>query len=239
MENKKFSKIKINSIRTIKPQKFNEKIKFYSNKQDIGTNFKNKNPKNKFPFQISKNQFQNKTFFEPEKENIPKINFMMKTKKINIFQPKLRQVNSELFRKIKKRKSSSQENIKANLNHKTLQELFNIKLEKEIKKEEKRIINEEMETNGEDINIDEFMEKIKKEFNDIGKIIKIKFVVDNERQYEFEKNEFVILKIIENDLKLNQGLDIKEFSLNDQILNVYKSLKENKIENNSIIKVII
>ena len=96
-----------------------------------------------------------------------------------------------------------------------------------------------METNGEDINIDEFMEKIKKEFNDIGKIIKIKFVVDNERQYEFEKNEFVILKIIENDLKLNQGLDIKEFSLNDQILNVYKSLKENKIENNSIIKVII
>ena len=83
------------------------------------------------------------------------------------------------------------------------------------------------------------MEKIKKEFNDIGKIIKIKFVVDNERQYEFEKNEFVILKIIENDLKLNQGLDIKEFSLNDQILNVYKSLKENKIENNSIIKVII
>ena len=96
-------KEKINSIRTIKPQKFNEKIKFYSNKQDIGTNFKNKNPKNKFPFQISKNQFQNKTFFEPEKENIPKINFMMKTKKINIFQPKLRQVNSELFRKIKKR----------------------------------------------------------------------------------------------------------------------------------------
>ena len=96
-----------------------------------------------------------------------------------------------------------------------------------------------METNGEDINIDEFMEKIKKEFNDIGKIIKIKFVVDNERQYEFEKNEFVILKIIENDLKLNQGLDINEFSLNDQILNVYKSLKENKIENNSIIKVII
>ena len=96
-----------------------------------------------------------------------------------------------------------------------------------------------METNGEDINIDEFMEKIKKEFNDIGKLIKIKFVVDNERQYEFEKNEFVILKIIENDLKLNQGLDIKEFSLNDQILNVYKSLKENKIENNSIIKVII
>ena len=163
----------------------------------------------------------------------------MKTKKINIFQPKLRQVNSELFRKIKKRKSSSQENIKANLNHKTLQELFNIKLEKEIKKEEKRIINEEMETNGEDINIDEFMEKIKKEFNDIGKLIKIKFVVDNERQYEFEKNEFVILKIIENDLKLNQGLDIKEFSLNDQILNVYKSLKENKIENNSIIKVIL
>ena len=68
----------------------------------------------------------------------------MKTKKINIFQPKLRQVNSELFRKIKKRKSSSQENIKANLNHKTLQELFNIKLEKEIKKEEKRIINEEI-----------------------------------------------------------------------------------------------
>ena len=65
------------------------------------------------------------------------------------------------------------------------------------------------------------------------------FVVDEKRKFQYEKNEFVILKIIENDLKENLGIDIKEFVLNEQKLNIYKSLKENKIENNSVIKVIL
>ena len=89
------------------------------------------------------------------------------------------------------------------------------------------------------ININEFMEKIKKDYNDIGKLVKMYFIVDEERKNKYEKNEFVILKIIENDLKQNQGLNIKEFVLNEQKLNIYKSLKENKIENNSVIKVIL
>ena len=88
-------------------------------------------------------------------------------------------------------------------------------------------------------NLDEFMEKIKKDFSDIGKLIKMIFVVDEKRKFQYEKNEFVILKIIENDLKENLGIDIKEFVLNEQKLNIYKSLKENKIENNSVIKVIL
>ena len=57
--------------------------------------------------------------------------------------------------------------------------------------------------------------------------------------YEYEKNEFVILKIIENDLKQNCGLDVKEFVLDEQKLNMYKSLRDNKIKDNSVIKVIL
>ena len=90
-----------------------------------------------------------------------------------------------------------------------------------------------------EMNINDFIDKIKEKFNDIGKLIKINFVVDNDRIYEYEKNEHVILKIIENDLKENQGLEIKEFIFNDQKLNIYKSLKENNIINNSIIKIVI
>ena len=88
-------------------------------------------------------------------------------------------------------------------------------------------------------NLEEFMEKIKNDFSDIGNLVKMSFVVDDKRKFQYEKNEFVILKIIENDLKQNQGLNIKEFVLNEQKLNIYKSLKENKIENNSVIKVIL
>ena len=83
------------------------------------------------------------------------------------------------------------------------------------------------------------MQKINKEYSDMGKIIKIKFVLDKDRIYHYEKNEYVLLKIIENDLKENYDLDIKEFILNNQKLDIFKSLKENNIKNNSIISIII
>ena len=116
---------------------------------------------------------------------------------------------------------------------------MNNKLEKEMEKEEttndEKLEQEKMLN----FNLEEFMEKIKNDFSDIGNLVKMCFVVDDKRKFQYEKNEFVILKIIENDLKQNQGLNIKEFVLNEQKLNIYKSLKENKIENNSVIKVIL
>jgi hypothetical protein len=83
------------------------------------------------------------------------------------------------------------------------------------------------------------MDKVNKEYGDIGKIIKINLILDKDRKFEFEKNEHILLKIIENDLKENYGLDVKEFILNDKKLNVFRSLKENNIENNSVINIII
>ena len=88
-----------------------------------------------------------------------------------------------------------------------------------------------------DINI--FFDNINKEFADIGKIIKINFILDDKRKYEFNKNEFIILKIIENELKEKYGLKIKEFIYKNQKLKVFKSLKENKLEDNCNIKIII
>ena len=99
--------------------------------------------------------------------------------------------------------------------------------------------DEEDENEHDDCDINLFFEKINKEFDDIGKLIKILFFIDNKRKYEFIKNEFVILKIIENDLKQNCGLDVKEFILDEQKLNMYKSIRDNKIKDNSVIKVIL
>ena len=92
---------------------------------------------------------------------------------------------------------------------------------------------------GKDIDINLFFDKINKEFNDIGKMIKITFVVDENTKYDFIKNEFVLLKIIENDLKESYNLNIKEFIYKDQKLKVFKSLKENKLEDNCVIKVVL
>ena len=203
MENRNY-KLKMNAIRNTNPQKLNEKIKFYSNKNSLNTLFKNKNSKNKIPFKIKKNKFQNRTFFDPnEKESLPKIQ-PLNIKKENIFKPKIRHINSEHFNfnKIKKIRSSSQENNnQAILTQKKFRDLFNSRIEKEVIKAEqtnKENIDTETMIN---INIDEFMEKIKKDYSDIGKLVKMNFIVDEERKYEYEKNEFVILKIIENDLK--------------------------------------
>ena len=236
-------KINANVIRTLNPIDRKEKIKLFKGKNDLNTFIKNKNNKNKNLIVINKNKFQNRTFFEQnEKENLPKINQgnYKKNNIGNIGKPKLRHINSEHFTKIKAIRSSSQENKNDVFSaHKKVIELLNNKLEKEMEKEEttndEKLEQEKMLN----FNLEEFMEKIKNDFSDIGNLIKMCFVVDDKRKFQYEKNEFVILKIIENDLKQNQGLNIKEFVLNEQKLNIYKSLKENKIENNSVIKVIL
>lgn len=236
-------KINANVIRTLNPIDRKEKIKLFKGKNDLNTFIKNKNNKNKNLIVINKNKFQNRTFFEQnDKENLPKINQANYKKNNigNIGKPKLRHINSEHFTKIKAIRSSSQENKNDVFSaHKKVIELLNNKLEKEIEKEEttndEKLEQEKMLN----FNLEEFMEKIKNDFSDIGNLVKMCFVVDDKRKFQYEKNEFVILKIIENDLKQNQGLNIKEFVLNEQKLNIYKSLKENKIENNSVIKVIL
>ena len=99
--------------------------------------------------------------------------------------------------------------------------------------------DEEDENEHDDCDINLFFEKINKEFDDIGKLIRMEFIIDNKRKYEFIKNEFVILKIIENELRDNHGIKVKEFIYKDKKLNLYRSLKDNNLENNCIIKVII
>ena len=106
-------------------------------------------------------------------------------------------------------------------------------------------INAWMNNEGEDekykdnIDLNLFFDKINKEFNDMGKLIKINFVIDDKTTYNFIKNEYIILKIIENELKEKYGLKIKEFIYKNQTLNFYKSLKENNLKDNCFIKIII
>ena len=92
---------------------------------------------------------------------------------------------------------------------------------------------------GKDIDINLFFDKINKEFNDMGKMIKITFVVDENRKYDYIKNEYVLLKIIENDLKESYELNIKELIYKEQKLKVFKSLKDNKLEDNCVVKVVL
>jgi hypothetical protein len=99
--------------------------------------------------------------------------------------------------------------------------------------------DEEDESEHDDCDINLFFDKINKEFDDIGKLIKMVFVIDNKRKYEFIKNEFIILKIIENELRDHHGIKVKEFIYKDKKLNLFKSLKDNNLENNCIIKVVI
>ena len=99
--------------------------------------------------------------------------------------------------------------------------------------------DEEDESEHDNCDINLFFDKINKEFDDIGKLIKMVFVIDNKRKYEFVKNEFIILKIIENELRDHHGIKVKEFIYKDKKLNLYKSLKDNNLENNCIIKTVI
>ena len=107
----------------------------------------------------------------------------------------------------------------------------------EIYANKKQKLYEEKEE--EDVDVDAFFKKINNEFSDIGKLIELTFEVDEQNKYKFIKNEFVLLKIIENELKNNNGLNIKEFVFNNKKLNLFKSLKGNNLNNNSIIKIIL
>ena len=233
--------IKISPIRNIniKPPKLSDKIKFYTNKNYINNPaFKNKYSENNIPNKNKKIKMQNKTFLGIiDKQNLQKIKLPPFKKKISI-DAGMKHNKSDYFNRIKKIRCSSQDQIQKMYLKKNINELLNnnYKKEKEIIDESE---GEEENEKVENINISEFMERIKKEFSDIGKLIKISFILDNGKKYDFEKNEFILLKIIENDLKENQGLNIKEFVFNEKKLNKFKSLKDNNIVNNSIIKIIL
>ena len=218
-----------NKIKDHKP--FN--IRF-SNNNIITNNIKNNNNfYNKFYFKIKeeKNLFQNKTiintnkdFLKPDKNNFIKaINFNNNLKNSDNKENKITFNN---FNKIKKIRCCSQ----GQRNSKLLCD-----------SENKNILNEAYENEQlndiKDINL--FFDKINKEFGDIGKVIKLNFMLDDKIKFEFNKNEFVLLKIIENELKEKNGIIIKEFIYKNQKLNVYKSLKQNNLEDNCIIKIII
>ena len=164
-----------------------------------------------------------------EKAKFPSLKIMNFKKKASI-ELKIRNIDNIKFNTLKKMRRFSQDHIKSGILTKNYEFKNNILIKKEEKDEEEGIC---------DINIEELMQKINKEYSDMGKIIKIKFVLDKDRIYHYEKNEYILLKIIENDLKENYDLDIKEFILNNQKLDIFRSLKENNIKNNSIISIII
>ena len=164
-----------------------------------------------------------------EKAKFPSLKIMNFKKKASI-ELKIRNIDNIKFNTLKKMRRFSQDHIKSGILTKNYEFKNNILIKKEEKDEEEGTC---------DINIEELMQKINKEYSDMGKIIKIKFVLDKDRIYHYEKNEYILLKIIENDLKENYDLDIKEFILNNQKLDIFRSLKENNIKNNSIISIII
>ena len=207
-------------------------IKFSNNQNNLLIN-KDKNFHNKFLIKIKeKNKFKNRTLFDK-----------------TAFANKLDNDYFNRDKKIYSLKSDNKENLKIlNQNKKNLNIVKKTRCSSQEQKNYKNysspknnLLNNEEEDdddiNNKDINL--FFEKINKEFSDIGKLIKMNFVIDEKRKYEFIKNEFIILKIIENEIKEKYGLNVKEFNFKNQKLNIYKSLKENKLEDNCIINVII
>ena len=207
-------------------------IKFSNNQNNLLIN-KDKNFHNKFLIKIKeKNKFKNRTLFDK-----------------TAFANKLDNDYFNRDKKIYSLKSDNKENLKIlNQNKKNLNIVKKTRCSSQEQKNYKNysspknnLLNNEEEDdddiNNKDINL--FFETINKEFSDIGKLIKMTFVVDEKRKYEFIKNEFIILKIIENEIKEKYGLNIKEFNYKNQKLNIYKSLKENKLEDNCTINVII
>ena len=223
-----------NKINIKKPFK---DIKFSNNQNNIFINKdRDKNFHAKYLFKIKEKNNFNKTYFD--KASIPnKINndIFIKEKKFSNVKKDINNDNKEnqigfnqnkfKFNNYKKIRCFSQEKIK----------LTPISNNNIVNNDEDDDIND-----NKDINI--FFDNINKEFADIGKNIKMTFILDEKdgkTKYEFNKNEFVILKIIENELKEKYGLKIKEFIYNNQKLKVFKSLKDNKLEDNCIIKIIL
>ena len=232
MENKKH-KIKLISKQNINSYKFiGMSTKF---------NFNNKNLKNSKPLSIKKNGFQSRTYFYKNEyiplQKIPIINFQ---KKIN-FNPKIRPFYKDFGSTLQKQRSSSLINIKSpkKLSQK-FQDFFNNKIEQEVNKKKELNNNDNTENDILDsISMEQLKDKINKEYQNVGQLIKVSFVVEDKKIFDYEKNEFVILKIVKNDLKENQGLDVKDFIFQDSKLNMFKSFKDNNIINNSVIKVVL
>ena len=224
---------KINIVKKVNkyPFKLREKLKFFAKRQSFNDLEQNGNYKKKIILKTNIDKLKaNKTSVNlNEKAKFPSLKIMNFKKKASI-ELKIRNIDNIKFNTLKKMRRFSQDHIKSGILTKNYEFKNNILIKKEEKDEEEGTC---------DINIEELMQKINKEYSDMGKIIKIKFVLDKDRIYHYEKNEYILLKIIENDLKENYDLDIKEFILNNQKLDIFRSLKENNIKNNSIISIII
>ncbi len=225
---------KINIVKKVNkyPFKLREKLKFFAKRQSFNDLEQNGNYQKKIILKTNIDKLKaNKTSVNlNEKAKFPSLKIMNFKKKASI-ELKIRNIDNIKFNTLKKMRRFSQDHINSGILTKNYEFKNNILIKKEEKSEE--------EEGTCDINIEELMQKINKEYSDMGKIIKIKFVLDKDRIYHYEKNEYILLKIIENDLKENYDLDIKEFILNNQKLDVFRSLKENNIKNNSIISIII
>ena len=217
-----YNKINMNANKPFKD------IKFTNNQNNLFLN-KDKDFHNKYLLKIKeKNNFQNRTLYDKtfitnkfndniflkEKKFMNLINDIDKDNKENKNNP-----NKIQFNKNKKIRCFSQEKIKINSINKN------------------NINNEEEYDDNNDKDMNKFFENINKEFEDIGKIIKINFIIDEKRKYVFDKNEFILLKIIENELKEKYGLKVKEFIYNNKKLHIFKSLKENKLEDNCTVNI--
>ena len=227
---------KFNSIENINhyPLTLNENIKYKNSKFASNLNFNNhilkrRHSQNKILFMPSKSKLTfNKSFFGNKQQqlNNPKLRLLNIDKKGN-FETKLKKISSINLKGNKKIQHFSQvknnqsEYINKKLNDNLLE--FN-DIEQIIKNKKEDTPNEELEEL--DIDVNQLMEKINKEFSDIGKLIRVNFIVNNENEkeskYIYDKNEHVLLKIIANDLNENQGINAKEFLKFEKILYVYK-----------------
>ena len=233
-------KPKIFSKNIIKPYpypiKMNEKFKLFKIKPSVGYNILQR--RNSQDVQSSKLGKSKPSFHQTSFGSSENINSLPKLKPLNIRKKgelKFRKLNSINFNTTNIVKNLTQGINKSEFTEKKVEDIINIELGKETNN--KKDISLNVDLNNSDIN--EIIDNIIKEYSDIGKLIKVCFFIDQNRIIEYKKNEHVILKIIEKDLKDNYGLDIKEFIFNNKKLNEFKSLKDNNIVNNSIIKVII
>ena len=235
---------KFNSIDNLNqcPLTSNENRKLKNNKGPLNLNYtkhilKKRHSQNKISFQPSKSKMTfNQSFVSFKlQSNNHKLKLLKFDKKEN-FDSKLKRLSSNNLIENKKIRhfSQLQNNQSGYINKKIKDKAIYGEIDELInnKKEEKE--NEDI-----DIDVNQLMEKINKEFSDIGKLIRVNFIIDNNNKYTYDKNEHVLLKIIANDLNENQGINAKEFFYNDKKLNIFKSLKDNNIKNNSIIKIII
>ena len=224
------------------PLTSNENRKLKNNKGPLNLNYtkhilKKRHSQNKISFQPSKSKMTfNQSFVSFKlQSNNHKLKLLKFDKKDN-FNSKLKRLSSNNLIENKKIRhfSQLQNNQSGYINKKIKDKVIYGEIDELIKNKKEEKENEDI-----DIDVNQLMEKINKEFSDIGKLIRVNFIIDNNNKYTYDKNEHVLLKIIANDLNENQGINAKEFFYNDKKLNIFKSLKDNNIKNNSIIKIII